>query len=328
MRLVRPLIGAAAAALLVACAGRARPAADRVTASEGYLAVPGGRIWYARMGDGPGVPLIVIHGGPGSGSFGLKPWAALGDDRPVVRYDQLGAGKADHPTDTALFTTERAVRELQALRDALGLREVHLYGRSWGAMVVQAYMATRPTGVRSVVLSSPLVTTAQWERDADSLLATLPDSMRAAIATHEAAGTTTAPAYAAAVAEYYARYVTRHPRRSPADADSGSRTFGALVYGYMWGPSEFRATGTLKRFDGTASLRALRVPTLFVTGEHDEATPASTARFATLVPGSEFVVVPDAAHSTENDNPAFLLRTVRDFLRRADGGATAPARRD
>ena len=35
-----------------------------VGGTKGYLHVPGGRIWYARMGDGPGTPLIVIHGGP------------------------------------------------------------------------------------------------------------------------------------------------------------------------------------------------------------------------------------------------------------------------
>jgi proline iminopeptidase len=270
--------------------------------------------------------LIVVHGGPGSGSWNLKPLAALGDERPVIRYDQLGAGKADHPTDTALFTVERAVRELQALRDSLGLGEVHLYGQSWGAMLVQAYMATRPTGVRSVILSSPLVTTAQWTRDADSLKALLPDSLRAAIARHEAAGTTNAAAYVAAMDAYYARHVRRKPPRSLADQDSARATSGSLVYQYMWGPSEFTATGTLKRFDATAWLREFRVPTLFLAGEHDEATPASTARFAQLVPGAQFVMVPDAAHLTENDNPEFLLRTVREFLRRVERGAGAGER--
>ena len=63
----------------------------------------------------------------------------------------------------------------------------------------------------------------------------------------------------------------------------------------MWGPSEFTATGTLKHFDGTGWLRGLRIPTLFVTGEFDEATPGSTERFAKLVPGAEFAVVPGAA---------------------------------
>jgi len=293
---------------------------DRERATEGFIQVPGGRIYYAVMGDGPGTPLVVIHGGPGSGSFGLKPWAALGNERRVIRYDQLGSGKSDHPADTTLFTVERALEELRLLRDLLGLDEVHLYGRSWGAMLVEAYMGTAPTGVRSVILSSPLVTTAQWERDADSLLETLPDSVQAVIARHEAAHSTDSPEYQAAAAMYYKLYVTREPRRSKADADSAGRTRGDLVYQYMWGPSEFTATGTLKRFDATEWLKGIRVPALFVTGEFDEATPASTEMFSKLVPGAEFRVIPKSGHSTENDNPAALLRTVRDFLRRVEGG--------
>lgn len=288
-------------------------------AREGYVDVEGGRIWYERMGDGPGTPLIVIHGGPGSSSFGLKGWAVLGDERPVIRYDQLGAGKADHPTDTTLYTVARYVRELQALRDTLGLDEVHLYGRSWGAMLLEAYMATDPTGVRSVVLSSPLVTTAQWEADADSLIRLLPDSMQQAIATHEAAGTTDHPAYQAAMEAYYDRHLRRTPPRAPADRDSARAMSGSFVYGYMWGPSEFTATGTLKTFDATDALRNhIRVPALFVTGEFDEATPASTRAFSAMVPGAEFEVIPGAGHSTENDNPEVLFRTVRDFLRRVE----------
>ena len=284
---------------------------------EGFVSVDGGRIWYAKMGNGSGTPLIVVHGGPGSGSCGLRVWEALGDERVVVRYDQLGAGKADHPTDTTLFTVERAVRELQALRDSLGLTTVHLYGRSWGAMLVEAYMGTNPTGVRSVILSSPLVTTAQWEADADSLIKTLPDESQSAISRHEAAGTTDSPEYKAAMDAYYGRYVRRRPRLSLPGMDCGSS--GALVYGYMWGPSEFTATGTLKTFDATPWLAGIKVPTLFVTGEFDEATPTSTERFSRLVAGAEFKVIPGAAHSTETDNPDVLLRTVRDFIRRVEG---------
>ena len=297
------------ACLTTACAGR--------PVDDGFVSVEGGRIWYAKMGNGTGTPLIVVHGGPGSGSCGLRVWGALGEERVVVRYDQLGAGKADHPTDTTLFTVERAVRELQALRDSLGLTEVHLYGRSWGAMLVEAYMGTNPTGVRSVILSSPLVTTAQWEADADSLIKTLPDEHQSAIARHEAAGTTDSPEYRAAMDEYYDRYVRRRPRLSLPGSDCGSS--GALVYGYMWGPSEFTATGTLKTFDATSWLSMIRVPTLFVTGEYDEATPSSTERFSQLVAGAEFKVIPGAAHATENDNPDALLQVVRDFIRRVEG---------
>ena len=304
-----------AISLLAACSSAETP-----PPAEGFVAVPGGRIWYARMGDGPGTPLIVLHGGPGGTSFGLKPWAVLGDDRPVIRYDQLGAGKSDRPTDTTLFALDRSVRELQALRDSLGLREVHLYGRSWGAMIVEAYMATNPVGVRSITLSSPVVTTAQWERDADSLITTLPDSVQSAIERHEAAGTTSSPEYAAAAAEFEKRFIRRMPRRSQVDADSGKLTRNDTIYQYMWGPSEFTSTGTLRTFDATGWLKNVRVPALFLAGEFDEATPASTERFSRLVPGAEFEVIPNAGHSTENDNPEALLATVRDFLRRVDRG--------
>lgn len=296
------------ALLLAACA----PAPE--LPEEGYVAVEGGRIFYDRMGDGPGIPLIVVHGGPGSTSFSLKAWAALGDERRVYRYDQLGTGRSDRVTDTTLFTVERFVRELQTLRDSLGLDTVHLYGRSWGAMLVQAYMGTNPSGVRSVILSSPLVTTAQWAADADSLIRLLPDSMQQAIARAESLGSYDDPAFEAATREYYRRHLTTKPTRVPADRDSSRALGNNDVYRYMWGPTEFTATGTLRDFDATEWLRGITVPTLFVTGEFDEATPASTERFSRLVPGARFAVIPDAGHSTENDNWPELLRVVREFL--------------
>ncbi len=118
--------------------------------------------------------------------------------------------------------------------------------------------------------------------------------------------------------EFYARYVRRNPVRSPADADSARQTHGDLTYQYMWGPSEFRATGTLKDFDATEWIKALRIPALFIAGQYDEATPASTQMFARMVPGAEFAVIPNSAHSTENDNPDEVLRVVRDFIRRVE----------
>jgi proline iminopeptidase len=255
---------------------------------EGYLSVPGGKIYYARMGNGPGIPLVVIHG---------------------------GAGKADHPTDTTLFTVDRAVQELQALRDSLGLTEVHLLGQSWGAMLLQAYMGTLPKGVRSVTFLSPLVTTAQWEQDADSLIRTLPDSIQQAIAINEANRTTDSPAYQAATEEYYRHFVYRKPLQIPG-ADTASH--GELVYNYMWGPSEFTSTGTLKTFDGTEWLQGIQVPALFLAGEFDEATPASTERFSKLVPGALFKVIPGSGHVSQNDNPEFMLAAVREFLQSID----------
>lgn len=102
---------------------------------EGYVDVPGGKVWYRVVGGGDRTPLLLLHGGPGSPSYYLEPLGALADERPVVFYDQLGAGRSDQPTDTTLWRVDRFVEELAAVRAALGLDEVHILGHSWGTML-------------------------------------------------------------------------------------------------------------------------------------------------------------------------------------------------
>lgn len=298
-------------AVAVGCAPHGRP-------DEGFVTVEGGRIWYHRVGSGTATPVVVLHGGPGSCSYYVKPLLTLAADRPVIIYDQLGCGKSDRVTDTTLFTVDRYVRELQTLRDSLGLHEIHLLGHSWGAMLAQAYMGSNPSGVRSLILSSPVVTTAQWEIDADSQILALPDSIQAAIAKHEANHTTDSPEYIKATEVYYKLHLMRQPWTSKADEDSSAAAFSKLIYEYMWGPSEFTSTGTLKHFDATEWLRAIKVPTLFIAGEFDEASPSSTRRFSQLVPGAEFVMIPGSGHVTHNDNLEALLAAVRSFHARVE----------
>ena len=80
-------------ALLVACGEKPAPrtdsaaatqqgAADALGAGEARLAVDGGQIWYKKSGGGAGLPVILLHGGPGYSSFYLKPLEA--DRKSVV----------------------------------------------------------------------------------------------------------------------------------------------------------------------------------------------------------------------------------------------------
>ena len=282
--------------------------------AEGFVRVDGGRVWYHRVGSGTRTPVVLLHGGPGSCSYYMKPLLALATDRPVIIYDQLGCGKSDHPTDTTLFTVDHYVRELQALRDSLGLSEVHLLGHSWGGMLAEAYMGTHPAGVRSVIFSSPVVTTEQWVHDADSMIKELPDSVQRNIARHEADHTTDSPEYKAAMNAYYALHLVRKPVPSKADDDSSNAAFNKQIYEYMWGPSEFTSTGTLKHFDGTEWLKSVSVPSLFLAGQYGEEVPASIERFSKLVPGAQFVMIPESGHVTHYDNLPAVLSAVRHFI--------------
>jgi proline iminopeptidase len=179
-------------------------------------------------------------------------------------------------------------------------------------MLATDYLLARPSGVRSVVLASPALSAARWEQDADTLIATLPDSIQQAIRTHEAAGTFSAPAYQAAVSAFYARFLTR---RGGPDVDSTFAHFGAELYGYMWGPSEFTATGTLRSYDRTPRLGELQLPVLYTTGEFDEARPSTVTWYQSLTPGAEFALIPGSAHLTSVDAPEAFADTVSRFLR-------------
>lgn len=310
-----PVIAIAAFALigLAACAG-GRP---RLTPGEGHVEMPGGRVWYRVVGTGPGTPLVLLHGGPGASSYYLDPLAALGDDRPVVFYDQLGAGRSDHITDTTLMTVAHYVAELDSLRRALKLERFHLLGHSWGTMLGTEYALAHPDAVKSLILASPALSTARWLADADTLLATLPDSLQRIIARHEADGTFDAPEYQSAVMAYYHRYLSRRDPWTP-ETDTTFAQLGIAVYGYMWGPSEFTGTGTLRDFDVTDSVGMIRVPTLFTTGEYDEARPVTVRYYASLIPNAEVAMIPGAAHLTMQDSPEQNIRIVREFLRRVD----------
>ena len=96
-------------ALALSLAGRSVAAGDEPVLQSGFIQVPGGPVWYEVAGEGGGTPLLTLHGGPGSTSCGLQLLYPLADERPVVRYDQLGTGRSGRPTDTSLWQRDRFV---------------------------------------------------------------------------------------------------------------------------------------------------------------------------------------------------------------------------
>jgi pimeloyl-ACP methyl ester carboxylesterase len=158
-------------------------------ASEGFAQVPGGRVWWMRVGTGSGTPLLLLHGGPGAAHYYLLPLGALADKRPVIFYDQLGCGKSDSPQGTSIYTIQRSVEEVDAVRQALGLQEVILYGHSWGSMLAIEYLCQgRSSGVRKLVLAGALASVPQFVAGTRRLLAQMPNHVGERILALDAAG--------------------------------------------------------------------------------------------------------------------------------------------
>jgi len=297
---------------------RPRSALGKRPPNGGRVSVAGGSVVWRRLAEGRKTPLLLLHGGPGVPGDYLDPLVAIHDGRSIFTYDQLGCGRSDHPHDANLWTIGRFVDELETVRSALGLTNVHLYGQSWGTMLALEYLVTRrPQGIASVVFASPCFSTARFGRDAQALIQTLSASSRAAIAEADRTGNYEAPPYKAAVDEFYGKYLCRHGKGNRYF----ERSLGGLseeVYGTMWGPSEFSVKGNLKDFDRVSELASIPVPTLFLCGEFDECTPATTREYANQAPGSEFVEIKGSAHLTTIDAPTATARVVRRFLARVE----------
>lgn len=291
--------------------------ADTVPSTEGMVEVPGGRVWYRKLGNGSGTPLIALHGGPGGTACRFEVLAPLARERPVIFYDQLGSGKSDHPADTSLWRVDRFVAELGAVRKALGLARVHLLGHSWGGALAAEYMAAaKPEGVVSVIFSSPLIDTPRWIADADSLRAQLPAAIRQVLDEEEKKGTLDSPAYRAATDSFYARHVRRLPvAAEPRCAGVASND---TIYRQMWGPTEFLSTGSLRTWTRAADLRKITQPALFIAGEFDEARPRTLDEFRRAMPDAQLVVIPGAAHAAMREKPAEYIEAVRGFLARVE----------
>lgn len=311
---LRPLI----VLLAVFVAGAPALAAEPLQPGAGFIDVPGGPVWYRIVGNGDGLPLLNLHGGPGGTSCGNALIEPLGDERPVIRYDQLGSGRSGRPDDLSLWTVERFVEELHVIRQSLGLERFHLRGHSWGAALAGAYVLEKGTeGIASVTFSSPLLSTPMWVADANELREDLPADVQATLTKHEEAGTTDSEAYKKASDVFYERHVRRGEAIETVDCKDAPSN--RVIYRYMWGPTEFHATGTLVDFDLTDRLHEIDVPVLFITGEFDEARPTTVARFQQRVPGSQFIVIKGVAHASVSRAPEVYRQALEKFLDWVEG---------
>src|ERR687888_237961 len=142
-----------------------------MVAEEGYVDFRGHRTWYRVVGDraAGNVPLLALHGGPGSTHNYFGPLERLADQRPVVLYDQIGCGNSDRPTDIE-WNVGVFCDEVDAVREQLGLERIHLVGTSWGGMLALEHVLAGATGIVSLILSSTTANIDEWAQEQRRLL--------------------------------------------------------------------------------------------------------------------------------------------------------------
>src|SRR5919107_979105 len=142
--------------------------------SEGYIDVGYGRVWYESAGAGDRT-LLLLHGGPGGNSEDLSPFLDLAAEGfRIVRYDQLGSWRSDKPDDLSLWQVPRFVAEVEMVRQALDLGQMHLLGQSWGAFLAIEYALHHGEHLRTLTLASGAASTRECVSGMNIWRATLP----------------------------------------------------------------------------------------------------------------------------------------------------------
>lgn len=288
--------------------------------ATGVLEVsPAAEIYWETSGVPDGIPLLYLHGGPGSG-LGSGGWRATFDTgrHLVVAVDQRGCGASvplvsDTPASLATNTTQTLVGDLEALREHLGLQDWIVAGVSWGTTLALAYALAHRQRVRELLLVA-VTTTSRGEVDwlTEQMGRVFPEEWeRFALASGRRDDERLVDAYARrlaggdladrrAAAAAWDRWEAVHTslgatrQREILHEDEQQRLQFATLVTHYWSHDAFLPgdEAILARAGDLAS-----IPTTLIHGRRDVSSPAITPwRLHRAIPGSRLEIVESDGH--------------------------------
>ena len=278
------------------------------------VAVDGFEVVTYSYGSGENI-LFLLNGGPGLPCDYLRdPHIFLaGEGYRVVAFDQLGCGNSDRPDDSSLWNIARYVEEVETVRKALNLEKVHLLGQSWGGWLSIEYALTYPDAIQSLVLANTCGDLPHLTTELNRMRDALGSETVAMMLHHESMGTIDHPEYQAAITILNYRHVCRL-KEWPSSLLASVNDWNMGPYGTMQGPNEFLYIGNLKNWNRIPDMSKLKMPTLIITGTHDEIGPACALRMHNALQNSKVIVFPNSSHVPFYEEPDDYFSALRNFL--------------
>ena len=290
-------------------------------------------IAWEKSGNPDGIPVIVIHGGPGGG--GQPSYRQYFDPSAynIIQFDQRGCGKSTPYAELTDNNTQASVRDIEQLRESFGIEHWHVFGGSWGSTLALVYAQEYPERALSLMLRGIFMcrkSELQWFYQ-DGASHIFPDAFEAyrehiprqeqgdLIKAYHTRLTSEDVNIRRAAAKEWTRWEMATSRLFPDDSYlenaedlDFSVAFARIECHYFINAIFLEEAHILNHIETIQ-----HIPTNIVQGRYDVVCPARSAwELHKAMPNSNLILVPDAGHSMGEVSIARELVAITDSFRR------------
>lgn len=266
------------------------------------------KLYYEETGSG--VPVVFVHEFAGDYRSYEMQMRYFGQRYRCIAFNARGYPPSDVPKDPARYSQNRARDDIRAVLDALKIEQAHIVGLSMGGFATLHFGFTYPTRARSLVV-------------AGCGYGAAPDKRAQFAAEAEAAAATFESQTMAKAAEGYALGPTRVQFQNKDRR--GWTEFANQLAEHSTEGSALTMRGVQARrpslFDLIEQMKTITAPTLIMTGDEDWPCLEPALLMKRAIPTAALVVMPNAGHTINLEDPTAFNQHIADFFHSVDVGA-------
>jgi len=266
------------------------------------------KLYYEETGEG--IPAVFVHEFAGDYRSYEMQMRHFGQRYRCIVYNARGYPPSDVPSDGERFSQERARDDIKAVLDALEIDKAHIVGLSMGGFAALHFGFTYPDRARSIVVAG-CGYGAQPDKRAQ-----FAEETEAAARQFESSGMEMA-ADGYALGPTRVQFQNKDPR--------GWQEFRDQLRQHSTQGSALTMRGVQKRrpslFDLVDRMKTITVPTLVMTGDEDWPCLEPALLMKRTIPTAALVVLPNAGHTINLENPEAFNAHIDDFFHTVDVGA-------
>ena len=239
------------------------------------------------------VPILIINGGPGVSHIYMKILVSLMHYiGPIIFYDQIGCGRSKSNTHISKFKLKDYVSQISNLLKHHNIKKCHLLGHSWGTILALEYYLKYQTKVMSIIFYSPCISIKLWQRQADEYVKIIKKKCK--------------------TCNLEDKYTKKHI----TDMSIATELIdtNSSIYEYLWGESEYNVSGYVKNYNKVAKLQTINVPTHYIGGKNDTASPKIIKFLSSKTPNSTYKIFNNSKHMAHMEETTEFFKNILLFF--------------